>query len=224
MQAPSKNKSWVNEEVEMAQKPVAEDAPVLADEEAAESDDEYQAITKKPKTKDEKKPTPVEDSADKEALIPEPKVQAKPALDQVHPSRLVQLEPIPQDDSDWLQSRTGHLLGLGEEEKAEEWDETAVKRVKRATSESDVESANEKGTKKPQPSPHVREDAPKAVDEEDGDTPEENPDKVKIRQTRRLLLRNLPFKITEEALMDEFSTYGRIEEVRVHRFLILFLL
>jgi multiple RNA-binding domain-containing protein 1 len=199
MQAPSKSKSWKNddfdgtqeEKEEISAKSKGQEKKVLPADD--ESDDEYQAISKKQKRLAvhasiagnlEESEEPMDFKSKDQSSVPEVGVQ---------------------DDSNWLKSKTGQLLGLdGDEEKdanaisrprrRSSSAESAVKRVE--TDANDVDAA----------------DTPPTPIEEIDEQPMDDVEK-QIRNSKRLFLRNLPFTITEEALVDSFSTFGQVEEV-----------
>ena len=208
MQAPSKSKAWKSVNAEAPQLLVKDTAAANEAEAEAEiedgepSDDEYQSIPKKHKVGS--------------AHINDRNGSEEP-LEFSNASRATRkaVDTSTQDDSNWLKSKTGQLLGLDESEEVED-DDAPRRSVQRARSSSvDSVGKGSKATDEAEKN-ETKADSPLApIDAES--TMDEN--EKQIRASKRLFLRNLPFTITEEALMDEFSSHGQIEEVCFAAFL-----
>ncbi|ORY54804.1 uncharacterized protein BCR38DRAFT_145735 [Pseudomassariella vexata] len=107
-------------------------------------------------------------------------------------------------DDDWLRLRTNRLLDLMDD------DDIAA-----------IPSRAEPSTSlPPTPVPTKSYAEPERTDEADGDKPE--PDSLEeetplqsISRTRRLFIRNLSYKITEEDIRKFFEQYGSLEEVHL---------
>ncbi|KAM5456847.1 Multiple RNA-binding domain-containing protein 1 [Microsporum audouinii] len=111
--------------------------------------------------------------------------------------------PAPQNDDDWLRSKTSRLLGLLDEEDdmlAQTWTGKASENTTdRAQAPPAETSAAQDAIEKQD---HVSEPAPDANIES-------------IRLTGRLFIRNLPYNASEDDLSAAFSRFGKIEETHV---------
>lgn len=200
MQPPSKNKSWKNDDFDGTQEGKAE--RLVKDKgkgkklpaEDGESDDEYQAISKKQKRMAAHTST----AGDREGLEESLKFESQ------NPSSAPEADR--QDDSNWLKSKTGQLLGLDGDEEANA-DANSHPRRRSSSAESAV------GGVELDAKADDTADTPPTPVEEMNEQPMDDAEK-QIRNSKRLFLRNLPFTITEEALTDQFSTFGPVEEVR----------
>jgi hypothetical protein len=190
----------MNEDGDMVEEKAHEQKTQPIAEEEGQSDTEYQSIPKKRKARGVADSGPQEGS--EEPLEFAGNVQTKSGgLNRTATG----------DDTDWLKLRTGQLLGLDENQ---DGDGQGAHRIRQpASSDSEVPGAEDtdQGQTEAASSP------PTPVD----DHPGADTDVVEsqIRSSKRLFLRNLPFTITEEALMDEFSPSGRLEEVRQFHFI-----
>lgn len=207
MQAPSKNKSWREQDALLQQGGVAVAQPTEDVVPAGESDDEYQVIAKKPKTStddvraasgiQQTKHLPVRpvDTRDTPALVAEPTDG---------PAQPAKTQGGPLTDDDWLRSRTNRVLDL-------EDDEGGIALPK----EHVVQSQDDKPVRQdPDPGPGLDEsEQPPHHEQEQKEETESVEDQ--IRKTRRLYLRNLPYDVSEEDLRNHFSKIGPIEEVRI---------
>ncbi|EFR04410.1 multiple RNA-binding domain-containing protein 1 [Nannizzia gypsea CBS 118893] len=110
--------------------------------------------------------------------------------------------PEPQNDDDWLRSKTSRLLGLLDDE-----DEMSAETWKGKPSE-------DKTAQTPVPAKTY---STKAAIEEEEAVPEPPPDAniESIRLTGRLFIRNLPYNASEDDLSATFSRFGKIEETHV---------
>ncbi|KAF2623044.1 RNA-binding domain-containing protein [Macroventuria anomochaeta] len=204
-QPPSKTNIWTEGDAQIAagnsaavEEPV-QDVVVPADE----SDDDYQVITKKPKTVETSHET-----LEETRLVPaaEPVSHTEAAavedVDAVMPDALDSAaggQP-PTTDDDWLRSRTNRLLDLVED------DDVPVAPAP-ATTKPAAEKRDSPVAIEQQPEPTQPTDVP-VVDA----APSEDD---KIRETGRLYLRNLHFEVAEEDIRNQFSKYGSLEEVHV---------
>ncbi|KIW08564.1 uncharacterized protein PV09_00529 [Verruconis gallopava] len=193
MQAPSKSKSWKDDDVDLLQErndqqPVQPSADV-----ENQSDDEYQPVPKKHKAVASAAGSELREESEEPLEFPS-----------VAKTKLKPDNAGADNDESWLQSRTGQLLSLEEEEEDEA---TLARRNKQRSSSAEsvpkaVDTDQEQSNNPASP--------PTPVDQDGEDANE-----AQIRESKRLFLRNLPFSITEEALMEEFSKFGRLEEVHV---------
>jgi multiple RNA-binding domain-containing protein 1 len=196
MKAPSKHKSWANETElgvrnapkERAKEPIAEDGP--------QSDEEYQSISKKHKARQEQ--AIVNAIAREESEEP----LEFPSAGQAKATNGASVE----DDTNWLKSRTGALLGLEEDQEEQASKERHIRhKPSTVSAEPEVDGTDQE----------LGEATVSPLTPNDDSTHGNNDEaETQIRSSKRLFLRNLPFTITEEALMDEFSTFGSLEEVR----------
>lgn len=214
MQAPSKSRTWVNEDVVNAVEAVDTSAVNVPGRpvEDAESDAEYQTVSRKPKSK---RPESRVDAQDN--LLP----AGNTASENVDPSstrpvgghdpELVN-EPDSaatvggggMSDADWLRSRTSRLLGLADEEQVES---DAVVR----SEDNGVEGLSaEAGRESDAP------DIPTLKAQEPGEKLDGQADEptAAIQQSGRLFVRNLPYNVTEDDLREHFKDTGSLDEVR----------
>jgi multiple RNA-binding domain-containing protein 1 len=190
MQAPSKSKSWKDDDaaIQLANETDAFDQPDV-EATTGHSDDEYQSIEKRRKRGSR---AAVRREESEELLDPSSRTRKDTAADvNAH-----------GDDTDWLKSRTGGLLGLPQED---QHGPVILSQNHQSSSARDVDNGSSLDKT-------VSIDArPAAVDEKT--TAALDASEAEIRRSKRLFLRNLPFVVTEEALMDAFSRFGGIEEV-----------
>ncbi|KAF1355955.1 RNA-binding domain-containing protein [Lizonia empirigonia] len=204
-QPPSKTNIWTEGDAQIAagnstvvEEPV-KDVVVPADE----SDDDYQVITKKPKTT----ATPQEAPKETESVpVPEPVIAAPTTAVQdtdatmQDASDVITADQPAATDDDWLRSRTNRLLDLVEDNDVTVAPVSAAKNP--AAEKRDSPVAVEQ-----QPEPTKSSDEPVV---EPGSSEED-----KIRETGRLYLRNLHFEVTEEDIRTQFSKHGPLVEVHV---------
>lgn len=197
MQAPSKSKAWKNDDLDLQQADLVKEPSqqLVGKESDSQTDGEYQAIPKKLKTRETK--TGQLSARDESE---EPLEFSKAGQD----SALNVNGATAEDDANWLKSRTGQLLGLDEDQHEAAVPQPHVNRASSAESAGEVADTDQDRPDAAESPPTPVEEQPKAaVDETE----------AQIRNTKRLFLRNLPYKITEEALVDEFSPFGHLEEV-----------
>lgn len=206
-QPPSKTNIWTEGDAQIAAgnstvvDELVQDVVVPADE----SDDDYQVITKKPKTVETPQETleltqsvPVaEPVISTEAVTVETVDAAMPDA----PDSATADQP-PTTDNDWLRSRTNRLLDLVEDDNVPVAPASAP--TKPAAEKRDSPVAIEHQPE-PTQSTNASADAPTA----EAVSSEED----KIRETGRLYLRNLHFEVAESDIRDQFSKYGSLDEV-----------
>lgn len=159
-----------------------------------ESDDEYEAVPKRPEKKKLESHIPTE---------PIPAVS--------EPVTLVEgNDPIPEStaldatDDDWLRGRTNRLLDLMDP------DDLAITQASSLHKDANpVVESNEDVT-----SPEKINEQPQAEEDWEG-IEDDKPDPVieAIKTNGRLFVRNLPYSATEDDLMEHFAPYGSLEEV-----------
>ncbi|KAI1917602.1 Multiple RNA-binding domain-containing protein 1 [Ophidiomyces ophidiicola] len=113
------------------------------------------------------------------------------------------LDITPQNDADWLRSKTSRLLGLVDEE-----EEEVIRPKLQHTEPGNMESTLESMTE-----PDIIEHTAQEPDEIQNGVPDANIDS--IRETGRLFIRNLPYNTTEGDLERLFMTFGKLEELHV---------
>lgn len=215
MQAPSKMKGLKGQAQDVLASATEEEKPMVIDQEG-ESDSEYETISKK--TKRVKPEPPVQVQTEVETVD-----QDTPAGGQSEDAITAETaDPdLPKDtavsDSDWLRSRTSRLLGLTEDD-----DEEVTSRAQREESFADFEEEEPKkggaGDNHDQMqvdnvSP-VPDDTAAAADTAAADEEEVIDEaEAKIRDSQRLYLRNLSYSVTEDALREQFGSYGELLEV-----------
>lgn len=204
MSQPNRTKTWQNEVVDDDTIP---SKPLI--KEMAE-DDELQVIGGE--TGKRRKPS-VEDDVDTEQT-------------ELDSSAIIGVNKVPaqnQDDDAWLRSRTTKLLDV-------ESDDEDMKEDDAVTND---DNENEDETTKisspvtiPISKPLIDPD-PTKVDSTETNTQEAQKltPEDQIRQSGRLYVRNLPFKVTEDELRQYFEQFGALEEVSssVINFLTMFL-
>jgi multiple RNA-binding domain-containing protein 1 len=211
-QAPSKTNMWTNGDIQ-TDSPIAvpDQTPQAINAPADESDDDYQVITKKPKTTvDTAKPVDV-NAASKSTEEQHSKVESADKTTQ-HDQDMEDVEEAteaergPVSDIDWLRSRTNRVLDLVEDDEVEP--------------AAPILSPEPQTTSAKQASPEV------VAESDEVEQAEAQPDEIppsaevdKIRDTGRLYLRNLHFGVTEDELRQHFSKYGSLEEVSLKIFL-----
>lgn len=204
MQAPSKSKAWKNDDLDIQQEPAKDDTTKDRmqenEEEGEQSADEYQSIPKKRKAGKHQDESLADREGSEEPLeFPENRQ-----------SRPISGSQATQDDSNWLKSKTGHLLGLDEEEQQD--DNDGVIGFAPTARDSSAESGSEGPAIAKVDKTPGKADSPLMPVEEATEQVVDGTE-AQIRASKRLFLRNLPFTITEEALMDEFARFGQLEEV-----------
>ncbi|KAJ4316216.1 Multiple RNA-binding domain-containing protein 1 [Neodidymelliopsis sp. IMI 364377] len=205
-QPPSKTNIWTDGDAQAAAgnsaalgQPI-QDVVVPADE----SDDDYQVITKKPKTADapqeteaEAQPTPIVEPV---KAVEDTSMQDVGATVHDAPTTAAADQGLTTDD-DWLRSRTNRLLDLVED------DDVPVVPASAPTKPAAEKRDSPVAVEQQQPEPTQPVDTPvvdAAPSEED-----------KIRETGRLYLRNLHFEVAEDEIRTHFSKYGSLDEVHV---------
>lgn len=211
MQKPS-NVSW-NDTAEISQgdSVYGIEAPQSVDVVEAESEDEYEMITKKPKKEskhggnsEELLHDTIQGSAT-EKIANSPELEGDP-----DPLKATDSSNDGKTDVDWLRSRTNRVLDLVDE------DEEEI----RPTQKPIIHSLE------PEKPPQIAASTTDPVPEENAqdtemETVTTNADEQAIRLSRRLFLRNLSYSITEDDLRAGFAQFGHLEEVRSKSFLTL---
>ncbi|KAL1612184.1 Multiple RNA-binding domain-containing protein 1 [Paraconiothyrium brasiliense] len=202
MQPPSKQKAWANEEAQMesTRAPAAEPIEEAVIVPEGESDDEYQVLSKKPKTA-QRIPSPeVEPVVETESVVHATNgAQTSEDASEELPDAPVD-EAGPVSDADWLRSRTNRVLDLVDDDDEDPTPPTANKEEVEAIEEITEAEAAEPGV----PPAEEAQEADAAPSEED-----------KVRQTGRLFLRNLHYDVNEDDIREQFSKFGTIEEVHI---------
>ncbi|KAF2174908.1 RNA-binding domain-containing protein [Zopfia rhizophila CBS 207.26] len=204
MQPPSKAKSWENERAQLNSTTIpAEEAMEEVAIPEGDSEDEYQVISKKPKTTSEKDEKPSVESKSQPRESKSRTDDNGEFLDTTETTEEAEGGPTPDEgpvsDADWLRSRTKRVLELEDDETTSP---PSTKTAEQPNVNSDAEEKVSGKTEVPQ---HTAAKAQEAMlSEED-----------KIRKTGRLYLRNLSYDVTEDDLRDHFSKIGALEEVHV---------
>ena len=180
-----------------------------------ESDSEYENVPKKPKSDKTAKTVSAEQaevSVQSEAMHVDGPTAKNPdgAEDaQEDGNEATQLKTALTDD-DWLRSRTSRLLGINDDDDDDAQTapapSTSLQPVHEDKADADFEGFDDDAKDAPAP----------VVVEEDADTPDVPPGNEvedKIRQSQRLYLRNLSYKIVEEDLRGAFDGFGNLDEV-----------
>lgn len=191
MQRPSKMKSWANYNANVAQGEPTSSAQVKEQGSKSVSDDDYQPIDKKRKGKD---------------ITAGPKEGIKKLLevDSTNVAQTAEDQALiaSWDDDDWLKSRTGQMLGLEEDEESqpvfEEQDEISPSGIEHEANGDELKTNKQNVSEDPS----------------GGERQIMSQTESDIRHTKRLFLRNLPFSVTEDALMEAFTHFGALAEVR----------
>ena len=208
-QPPSKTNIWTEGDAQIAAGKSASAEEIMQDVvmPADESDDEYQVITKKPKTID----TPQEIPAETQPVpATEPTIVTEDATTRVidvtmqDVSNTTTADQSATTDDDWLRSRTNRLLDLVEDNDVPVAPLSAPQKVTTEMHDQPVAI------------PQQPESARIIVEPVADATPSEED---KIRETGRLYLRNLHFEVAEEDIRNQFSKYGSLEEVSFKLFL-----
>lgn len=194
MRPASKPKTW---DTQLVDNPTNE-SPTTAQTEVftgEESDEEYEAVPEKLKTK----------------LMPEVPSELVPAArEPIEPAQEENIVPDPMapdaTDDDWLRRRTNRLLDL--------IDPDDILAGKEASRGGGVNHVTE--TEVSVPTPDKSEEPPPPAEEEWEGLEDERPDPVidAIKTNGRLFVRNLPYSATEDDLREHFAPYGVLEEVR----------
>jgi multiple RNA-binding domain-containing protein 1 len=210
-QPPSKTKIWANGEshVDEANATAGDHAVPEVAVPDEESDDEYQVISKKPKVAAEPTATsaPAQPPPAEEPIL-EPVaavVDTGEVMEDVQEAPAAEQGPV--SDIDWLRSRTNRVLELVEDDEVPAASAPPSQAPAPAPQPlMDAEDSAEMVEAQPEP-PQPTAEQPKdaAPDEED-----------KIRETGRLYLRNLHYEVTEDAIREQFSKHGALEEVSIH--------
>lgn len=215
MQAPSKSRTWANEDVVNAVDAVDDSAGNVPDSpvEDAESDAEYQTVSKKPKSKRPESRVEAQDNLPPAGNAASESVDASSTrLVGGHDSERVS-EPDSAatvgggeiSDADWLRSRTSRLLGLADEEQVES---DAIVRPEDDGVDRFVAEAGRESDAPDTPSLEAQEPGEKLDSQADAPT-------AAIQQSGRLFVRNLPYGVTEDDLRERFKDIGSLDEVRI---------
>lgn len=223
MEAPSKSKTWANEDsLQTGTTSLARNEVLTPEKEDGPSDAEYEEDLKQPKKR----------RADLESGAPQTRAQAHESSD--YPSenptqseirsasaieqapsdaaREGEKEPLAATDVDWLRTRTSRLLGLTDAD----------------------DDPNPPPMEEPATLPNPNAQPGSGQSEESGGpdaTSEKNPGSIEtdtplgtvdanvaaIELTGRLFVRNLPYSTGEDELRPLFSSTGQLEEVRSWR-------
>ena len=189
MQPASKSKKWApqateDSTIEPPRKIQAIEVPEV------ESDEEYEAVSKKQRQKSPPKPVAPSTTT---PVVPTESAEADEVM----------VAPIAPDatDDDWLRGRTNRLLDL--------MDPADVPIGSSGTTSADnvvVEVATEE--------PEERGEAPVAEENNDEEEHEKSdPVMEAIQNSGRLFVRNLPYTATEDDLRKHFEPLGELEEV-----------
>lgn len=127
--------------------------------------------------------------------------------------------PTIRSDADWLRSRTSRLLGLEEEDEAEQDNPpTSLPRkiIEEASDSEDEKDPDQQPDEQAHPDNVTGEDVGKPTDDQEVPPVATQADEIaiKIRETRRLYIRNLAYNVTNEDLQSCFGGFGKINEVR----------
>ena len=190
MQPGSKSKNWASHITDdpTIQPPMKIQAIEVPE---AESDEEYEAVPKKPRQKSPPKHT-----------VPSTVTSAAPTVPAVVIAEVVVASTAPDaTDDDWLRGRTNRLLDLMDPE-----DIPAITKEVVSADNSVIEIATEEPTE--------LEDSP-VVEESHEEHEHEKPDPVieAIQSSGRLFVRNLPYSASEDDLRKYFEPFGALEEV-----------
>ena len=224
MQPPSKSKIWANEDTAgTSEKATQVVEAVSVHVEDAQSDSEYQHVSKKRKTSPESKGRVEKDPKRKEELnLPNdmaaatvsPTNDAMKLDEATSESNEVILAAPAASDADWLRSRTSRLLGLIDDDDAlmathtlangddigkddEALDNISIARkISNASIQTDAKEID----------PGIEETATETAP---NDAPET------INNTGRLFIRNLAYTVFEDDLRAQFGRYGDLEEASI---------
>jgi len=215
MQAPSKSRTWANDDIIESAGIVetsTESVPNVPAEDA-ESDAEYQTVSKKPKKKETERPAKAQsdvnlasNSAPERAdTSPERLVDGNDSehVDEPGPATTVGGPEV--SDADWLRSRTSRLLGL---ENDGQVDGGVVEDLEGSAHDGIIPEVEQQPEVPNIPVPKVQEEEQDASSQENGPT-------AAIKQSGRLFVRNLPYNVTEDDLREHFMGTGSPQEVRV---------
>lgn len=220
MQAPSKLRGHAGADPEvMKAAGQMEDMNVKVPVPEAESDSEYENVPKKARSAKTEKPS--QEKSQSEAMdvdqlvaagaqqaetVGEDKAEDDAAADGQTPAALT--------DDDWLRSRTSRLLGLAEDDDEDALSApppttSATQHLPQKASDEDFEgfedddATNAKEVVQPEQAEEDPAENAAPVDEVE----------AKIRESRRLYLRNLSYNVTEEDLRGAFDSFGNLDEV-----------
>lgn len=203
MQPPTKTKTWANDALfPTANQPGASESADVSKTAAESKEPEEVRIPKK--SRRQNSPPPPSQRQPSRSQPPQPPKEGEEEVSEEADgvaAENAQPEPAPQNDMDWLRSKTSRLLGLVDEE---EQDVDA-----RAAKSSEPMDANDEDAADPSPDQGQAESS-KA--HKPGYAPDANIDT--IRDTGRLFVRNLPYNASEADLSSIFSPFGKVEEVR----------
>lgn len=166
---------------------------------AGQSDDEYEEIpaqsTKQPVQESE---APKQTVAEEVSNLPDAQGEASES----QPTAL----PAHAEDDDWLRSRTNRLLDLMDPED-----------LSQPTPKPQTQSAPEIPAANDMPEDSQEQPTPDAAPELHSAGPDQALDhdsnRDLIKKTRRLYVRNLSYKTTQDEIQQHFETFGAIEEV-----------
>ncbi|KAF3480690.1 multiple RNA-binding domain-containing protein 1 [Arthroderma uncinatum] len=134
----------------------------------------------------------------------EPQVSNIEVTDNGTSGETLENSTAPQNDDDWLRSKTSRLLGLLDEDDEMTTQTQSAKPLEATVDHAPVHPVRTTNTQA-------------AVEEETEHVPEPAPDAnvESIRLTGRLFIRNLPYNASEDDLNATFSRFGKIEETHV---------
>lgn len=210
MQPSKKSKTWRDEAIDETLAKVLEPLQEVPHA-TADSDDEYQSITKpNPRTKEQ--PASLSEMPVSTAIedVQSSSVEGADEGEATGEQPEVPVEPqAAQSDADWLRNRTSRLLGLLDEEEEEQHlpgiaHDTESRSPQPQSQIDDDPQVTSDGKGTSHETEATLEPAPKA----DADADEEA-----IRKSKRLFLRNLPYGVNEDDLREAFEGIGHLEEV-----------
>lgn len=113
----------------------------------------------------------------------------------------------PTSDSDWMRSRTSRLLGLLDDDEEQGLQES----TKNETLNDDIDVPPSESVMQEHSTATVNDISAAS----ENDAADDNGDNTiqAIKESQRLFIRNLSYKVTEEQLYELFKQFGRVEEV-----------
>lgn len=222
MKPPSKLRGNAGADPELLDAMAAQNEEAKVQLPEADSDSEYENVPKKVKSApavnsvhepaQQSQPTQP-DAMDVDNLIASAEADANKSQ---HPSEdepLPATSTAPISDDDWLRSRTSRLLGLNGEDEDDMGPAVPALPSPRhdqlRADDSDFEGFDDDVTTTKQP--QLQPDQPEVQDQEQLPAVDETDEKV--RASQRLYLRNLSYKVTEDALRSAFDGFGNLGEV-----------
>jgi multiple RNA-binding domain-containing protein 1 len=185
MQPASKSTPWAAQSLEDVEPPTKIQAIEIPE---ADSDQEYEAVPKKPKKKSQ---------APLELTVP---ISMEPIIPTKTNNITADLHIPDATDDDWMRNRTNRLLDLMDSA------DIAVEKSVKLTSKTNAvrEVVDKPGVITEKVLGEIEK-----IEEERGD-----PVIEAISANGRLFVRNLPYTATEQDLREHFQPYGTLEEVR----------